>query len=66
MNTLDLLEHDHSVLTEILQSRRAVPMNKMAETERIAWQMYLAILADAINTLDSLIDHLTSHGKGSN
>jgi hypothetical protein len=38
----------------------------MQEAERIAWQMYLAILADALNTLDALIDPLTQNRNGGN
>jgi hypothetical protein len=64
MNTLDLLEHDHSVLREILHARRTISAGTMQESERIAWQMYLAILADALNTLDLLIDHLTPNRNG--
>jgi hypothetical protein len=56
---LDSLQRDHAALTEILQARLAVSMETMKIGERIAWQMYLAILADALGTLDALIDHLT-------
>ena len=55
---LDSLQRDHVALTEILQARRAVSMETMKIGERIAWQMYLAILADALATLESLINHL--------
>jgi hypothetical protein len=64
MSTLELLKQDYTVLTEILHARRAVSAETMQESERIAWQMYLAILADALNTLDALIDHLTPRDNG--
>ena len=61
---LDSLQQDRVILTQILHSRRSVSVETMEMNERIAWQMYLALLADALNTLDSLIDHLKQNTNG--
>ena len=64
MSTLNLLQADHATLTEILHARRSVSMETLKVGDRIAWQIYLALLADALNTLDSLIDHLRESANG--
>ena len=56
---LDSLQQDHVVLTEILQARRGVSMETLSIGMRILWGVYLAILEDALTTLNSLINYLT-------
>ena len=59
MSTLELLQQDHALLNDLLEARRSVPTETMRTIERIAWDMYLTLLQDALSTLDSLIEHLT-------
>ena len=59
MSILELLKQDRATLNDLLNARQAVPMETMRTIERIAWDMYLTVLQDALNTLDSLIEHLT-------
>jgi hypothetical protein len=59
MSTLELLQQDHALLSDLLEARRSVPTETMRTIERIAWDMYLTLLQDTLSTLDSLIEHLT-------
>lgn len=59
MSTLEFLQQDHALLNDLLEARRSVPTETMRTIERIAWDMYLTLLQDALSTLDSLIEHLT-------
>ena len=59
MSTLETLKQDRALLNDLLNARRAVSTETMRTIERIAWDMYLTILQDALSTLDSLIEHLT-------
>jgi hypothetical protein len=59
MSTLEFLQQDRALLSDLLDARRSVSIETMKTIERIAWDMYLTILQDALSTLDSLIEHLT-------
>lgn len=59
MSILNLFKQDRAVLNDLLTAREAVPTETMRTIERVAWDMYLTMLRDALNTLDSLIEHLT-------
>lgn len=59
MIPLDSLQRDHAALTEILQARRSVSTETLSVGMRLLWGIYLAILKDALTTLDSLIQSLT-------
>ena len=58
MDELDDLRADHSTLATILRSRRAVSLEGMSVGVLVLWTIYLQILDDALNTLDSLIQFL--------
>ncbi|HJR80169.1 MAG TPA: hypothetical protein VJ821_08855 [Anaerolineales bacterium] len=59
MSILEQLLQDRATLNALLTAREAVPTETMRTIERVAWDMYLTMLRDALNTLDSLIEHLT-------
>jgi len=59
MSTLEFLQQDRALLSDLLDARRSVSIETMKTIERIAWDMYLTLLQDALSTLDSLIEHLT-------
>lgn len=59
MIPLDSLQRDHATLTEILQARRSVALGAtLSVGMRLLWGIYLAILEDALTTLNSLIEYL--------
>jgi hypothetical protein len=59
MISLDALQHDQAVLSQILESRRGVTTVTMSPGVQILWNIYLMILEDALKTISSLISHLT-------
>jgi len=61
---LDSLQRDHANLTELLQTHRGVSTETLSVGTRLLWGIYLAILADALTTINSLINHLSRDAEG--
>ena len=60
---IEALQRDHAALTEILTARRAVTTVTLPVGVRLAWQIYIMILEDALKTLNSMIDYLEGKEK---
>lgn len=60
MDEIENLQADHSALSMIVRSRRAVSTEDMSFGTRALWNTYLQILEDALKTLEALIQFLKS------
>jgi len=60
MTFLSQLQADRAALTDILATQRTASAEPMSVGLLLTWRIYIAILEDAITTLDSIITHLTA------